>query len=65
VIRQLVGVKPRFMIVARDDEVHDLSGTYQDSEEALQEFPALAHYLRDVYAPCQDDVTFEIYCRAR
>jgi len=63
-VSQLSQAQPRFIIVARDDEVQDLSGTTQDSAEALQAFPALAGYLRDFYQPCKDDVTFEIYCRA-
>ena len=63
-VRRLSESRPRFIIVARDDEVHDLSGTYQDSAKALQSFPALANYVRDFYQPCKDEVTFEIYCRA-
>jgi Dolichyl-phosphate-mannose-protein mannosyltransferase len=63
-IRRISQVSPRYIIVARDDEVHDLSGTWQDSAQALQAFPALADYLRRLYQPCQDEVTFEIYCRA-
>jgi hypothetical protein len=61
---QLRAVRPRYIIVARDDEVHGLSGTYQDSAYALQSFPALADYLRNFYHPCKNEVTFEIYCRA-
>jgi Dolichyl-phosphate-mannose-protein mannosyltransferase len=63
-VSQLSESQPRFIIVARDDEVHDLSGTTQDSAQTLQDFPALANYLRDFYQPCKDEVTFEIYCRA-
>lgn len=63
-VRRLTRVRPRYIIVARDDEVHGLSGTYEDSAQALQSFPALADYLRRFYRPCQDDITFEIYCRA-
>ena len=63
-VRRLSEVHPRYIVVARDDEVHGLSGTWQDSAHALQSFPALANYLRDSYRPCKDEGTFEIYCRA-
>jgi len=62
-IRQLSESHPRFVIVARDDEVHDLSYTYQDSEEVLPAFPALDDYLRFFYRPCKDYGTFEVYGR--
>ena len=62
-VRRLTRVPPRYVIVARDDEVHGLSGTWQDSAQALQSFPALADYLHAFFRPCQDEVTFEIYCR--
>jgi hypothetical protein len=62
-VRQLNTARPRYIIVARDDEVHGLSGTWQDSAQALQSFPALANYIGNHYQPCEDDVTFEIYCR--
>ncbi|HUZ47947.1 MAG TPA: glycosyltransferase family 39 protein [Terriglobia bacterium] len=64
-MRQLSESHPRFIIVARDDEVHGLSGTYQDSEEALREFPALDGYLRTFYRSSEDYGTFEVYCRIR
>ena len=63
-VRRLTRVRPRYIIVARRDEVHGLSGTWLDSALALQSFPALANYLHDFYQPCKDEVTFEIYCRA-
>ena len=63
-VRRLGKTRPRYIIVARRDEVHGLSGTFKDSAQALQSFPALAEYLRGFYRPCKDDVTFEIYCRA-
>jgi Dolichyl-phosphate-mannose-protein mannosyltransferase len=63
-VRRLTEARPRYIIVARGDEVHGLSGNWQDSAHALQAFPALADYLRRFYQPCEDDVTFEIYCRA-
>ena len=63
-VRRLTRVMPCYIIVARDDEVHGLSGTWQDSAQALQSFPALADFLRNFYRPCKDEVTFEIYCRA-
>lgn len=62
-VQQLGTTRPRYIIVARDDEVHDLSGTWQDSATALHGFPALEDFLRRFYRPCRDDVTFEIYCR--
>lgn len=63
-VHRLAEVQPRYIVVARNDEVHDLSGTWQDSTQALQTFPALNHYLHSFYRPCEDDVTFQIYCRA-
>ncbi len=60
---QLNKTGPHYIIVARDDEIHGLSGTFQDSAHALRDFPALANYLHNFYQPCEDDVTFEIYCR--
>ncbi|HET9177427.1 MAG TPA: glycosyltransferase family 39 protein [Terriglobia bacterium] len=63
-VSQFSGTRPGYIIVARRDEVHDLSGTYQDSAQALRNFPGLNDYLRNFYQPCADDVTFEIYCRA-
>ena len=63
-VHRLAQVQPRYIVVARNDEVHDLSGTWQDSAQELQTFPALNHFLQSFYRPCEDDVTFEIYCRA-
>ena len=62
-VQDLDRSRPDFIIVARDDEVHDLSGIYQDSEEALQSFSALRIYVGSHYRPCQNYPTFEIYCR--
>jgi 4-amino-4-deoxy-L-arabinose transferase-like glycosyltransferase len=62
-VSQLITARPRYIIVARRDEAHGLSGTWQDSAQVLQEFPALAGFLRNFYRPCKDEVTFEIYCR--
>lgn len=63
-VRRLAEARPRYIVVARGDEVHDLSGTWQDSAQALREFPALDAYIHSFYQPCEDDATFEIYCRA-
>ena len=62
-VRQLSGTRPGYIIVAKRDEVHDLSGTHHDSAQELRDFPGLNDYLRNFYQPCEDDVTFEIYCR--
>lgn len=62
---QLTQARPRYIIVANHDEVHDLSGTWQDSAQTLRDFPELNNYLRTFYQPCEDDGTFEIYCRAQ
>ncbi|HEX5410237.1 MAG TPA: glycosyltransferase family 39 protein [Terriglobia bacterium] len=62
-IGQLTQARPRYIIVAKRDEVHDLSGNYQDSEHALRDFPELSAYIHNFYQPCEDEVTFEIYCR--
>jgi hypothetical protein len=63
-VRHLSGTRPGYIVVAKHDEVHDLSGTWQASAQALRDFPGLNDYLRNFYQPCEDDVTFEIYCRA-
>ncbi len=55
--------RPFYIIVARDDEVHDLSYTYKDSEQELKSFPALASFLADDYRKLEDDITFSIYAR--
>ena len=61
-IRRLSKSHPHFIIVARGDEVHDLSNTYQDSEEALEAFPELAAYLKSFYQPCKAYGTLRVYC---
>ncbi|TAM81930.1 MAG: hypothetical protein EPN47_11040 [Acidobacteria bacterium] len=63
-LHQLNSARPRYIIVARGDEVHGLSGTHQDSAQVLRDFPALANYLHNFYKHCEDEVTFEIYCGA-
>jgi 4-amino-4-deoxy-L-arabinose transferase-like glycosyltransferase len=63
-MRQLSVSQPRFIVVAREDEVHDLSCTHQDSKEALQRFPELNDYLRSFYRPCRDYGTLEVHCRS-
>jgi len=64
-IQRLSQSAPHYIVVARDDEIYDLSGTYQDSSHVLQSFPALAHYIQTFYRPCADEGAFEIYCRSR
>lgn len=63
-MQQLSESRPRFVVVARDDEVHNLSYTSQDSEEAIRTFPEFAGFLRSAYRPCKDYPTFEIPCRS-
>jgi hypothetical protein len=55
--------RPMYIIIARDDEVHDLSYTFEDSEQELASFPQLNSFLTDNYREVQSDVTFSIYAR--
>jgi hypothetical protein len=54
---------PRFIIVARNDQVYFITLTEQDSEQYLRSFPALAEYISRNYRPVKDFVNFVVYSR--
>ncbi len=63
-MRQLTESRPRWIVVASDDAVPGLSGTNQDSAQALREFPAFYRYLHAFYRPSKDFGTFLVYRRS-
>jgi hypothetical protein len=60
-VRDLVRSRPRFIVVARHDEVSMISDTWRDSEEYLQVYPALSRLLRKEYRPVENFPDFEVY----
>jgi len=54
---------PRYIIVARNDQVYFITLTEQDSEQYLRSFPALAEYISRNYRPVKDFVNFVVYSR--
>jgi hypothetical protein len=52
---------PRFIVVARHDQIPGVSYTHRDSEEMLQGFPALAEFIGGQYRPVKNFTDFEIY----
>ena len=62
-IRDLGKSPPRFLVVARDDEVPYIAYTEFDSEEYLAVYPELAIFIADHYEPAVDLENFVIYRR--
>ena len=60
-VRDLQRARPRFVVVARHDEISTVSGTWRDSEEYLQVYPALAGLLHADYRSAENLPDFEIY----
>jgi hypothetical protein len=54
---------PRFLVVARDDEVPYIAYTDFDSEEFLEVYPELAIFIADYYEPVVNLENFVIYRR--
>lgn len=54
---------PRFLVVARDDEVPYIAYTDFDSEEYLDVYPEFAIFIADHYEPAVDLENFVIYRR--
>ncbi len=62
-VRDLGKSPPRFLVVARDDEVPYIAYTDFDSEEYLGLYPELAIFIADHYEPAVDLENFVIYRR--
>ncbi|MBI1941567.1 MAG: glycosyltransferase family 39 protein, partial [Acidobacteria bacterium] len=62
-IRGLGKSPPRFLVVARDDEVPFIAYTEFDSEEYLEVYPELAIFIADHDEPAVDLENFVIYRR--
>ncbi len=62
-LHDLRRAQPLYLIVARHDAVPTLSGTLEDSEQALRAFPALAAFVSSGYRLQQADGDFLIYGR--
>jgi 4-amino-4-deoxy-L-arabinose transferase-like glycosyltransferase len=52
---------PRFIVVARHDAIPGVTFTYDDSEQCLEKYPALAAYIRSGYEPVKNLHDFEVY----
>lgn len=62
-VRQLEKSPPRFLVVARDDQVSFITYTDMDSEQFLEVYPELAIFIGDYYQPAEDFRGFVIYQR--
>jgi hypothetical protein len=63
VVKALADVPPRFVVVARDDDIPYIAFHNLDSEEYLAVFPELAALLTNLYEPVADLQFFVIYRR--
>ena len=59
--RTLEVARPRYFVVERHDMVPTLTFTNKDSEQYLQEYPALEGLLKSQYGPASNYSDFEIY----
>jgi dolichyl-phosphate-mannose-protein mannosyltransferase len=62
-VRDLKKSPPRFVVVARTDQVYMITLTVLDSEGYLKKYPALAEYISRNYRPVKELVYFVVYCR--
>jgi hypothetical protein len=60
-MRDLERTPPRFIVVARDDNVMFISYTRRDSEQCLETYPALATFIHDRYSSVFNIADFEVY----
>jgi hypothetical protein len=62
-VRDLEHSPPRFIVVARGDELPSITYTELDSEQYLRVFPRLASFISSRYSPVADFDSFVIYRR--
>ncbi len=62
-VRALENSPPRFLIVARDDEVPYIAYSDLDSDEYLDVYPELAVFIADYYEPAVTLENFTVYRR--
>lgn len=63
-VRDLEASPPRFIVVARGDELPSITYTQLDSEQYLRIFPRLDGFIHDNYRAAADFDSFVIYQRA-
>jgi len=64
-VRDLEKSPPRFIVVARGDELPSITYTALDSEQYLRVFPKLDRFIRDHYSPAADFESFVVYGREK
>jgi hypothetical protein len=62
-VRDLEKSPPRFIVLARGDQLPSITYTELDSEQYLKVFPKLDRFIRDHYSPVADFDSFVIYRR--
>ncbi len=62
-VRDLEKSPPRFIVVARGDQLPSITYTQLDSEQYLKVFPRLDGFLRNHYSPLADFDSFVVYRR--
>jgi hypothetical protein len=60
-IAELSRKEPRFIAVERHDEIHLVTLTYDDSEQCLRKYPALASFIARRYESVKNLDDFEVY----
>jgi hypothetical protein len=60
-IAELSRKEPRFIVVERHDEIHLVTLTYDDSEQCLRKYPALASFIAGRYESVKNLDDFEVY----
>jgi hypothetical protein len=63
-LRDLEKSPPRFIVVARGDQLPSITYTLLDSEQYLKVFPRLNGFIQDHYSPVADFNSFVVYRRA-
>jgi hypothetical protein len=62
-IRDLRSTPPRFIVVARGDQIPFVTYVNLDSEEYLKTFPQLETFITSNYTPVADFDAFVVYRR--
>jgi hypothetical protein len=60
-IAELNRKPPRFIVVERHDEIPLVTLTYDDSEQCLGKYPALASFIAGRYESVKNLYDFEVY----